>query len=31
MLQLVNIFRARVADVADGTITLAVSGDPGKV
>eukprot|EP00803_Ostreobium_quekettii_P011580 evm.model.scf_875.5 EVM.evm.TU.scf_875.5 scf_875:49569-55537(+) len=30
VLQLVNIFRARVIDVSDRTLTIAVSGDPGK-
>ena len=31
VLQLVSIFRARVLDVSDRSITVAVSGDPGKV
>lgn len=31
VLQLAEIFRARVADVSDETLTLVVSGDPGKV
>ncbi|MEW5316310.1 MAG: hypothetical protein WDW38_007689 [Sanguina aurantia] len=31
LLQLIQIFRARVADVSDTTVTLAVSGDPGKL
>lgn len=30
VLQLAEIFRARVVDVSDGTVTLVVSGDPGK-
>lgn len=31
VLQLAEIFRARVVDVSDSAITLCVSGDPGKV
>jgi hypothetical protein len=31
VLQLAQIFRARVVDVAERTLTLCVSGDPGKV
>jgi acetolactate synthase-1/3 small subunit len=31
VLQLAEIFRGRVVDVADRSITLCVSGDPGKV
>lgn len=31
VLQLAEIFRARVVDVSDRAITLCVSGDPGKV
>ena len=31
VLQLAEIFRARVVDVSEGAITLVVSGDPGKV
>lgn len=31
VLQLSQIFRARVVDVSDRTLTLCVSGDPGKV
>lgn len=31
VLQLAEIFRARVVDVADQALTLCVSGDPGKV
>jgi hypothetical protein len=31
VLQLSEIFRARVVDVSEGAITLCVSGDPGKV
>jgi hypothetical protein len=31
VLQLAQIFRAKVNDVSDNTLTLCVSGDPGKV
>ncbi len=31
VLQLAEIFRARVVDVSDNAITLCLSGDPGKV
>ena len=31
VMQLVDIFRARVVDVSEKTITLAVTGDAGKV
>jgi acetolactate synthase small subunit len=31
VLQIAQIFRARVNDVSDNTLTLCVSGDPGKV
>lgn len=31
VLQLAQIFRARVVDVSDRSLTLCVSGDPGKV
>jgi hypothetical protein len=31
VLQLAQIFRARVVDVSDRALTLVVSGDPGKV
>jgi acetolactate synthase I/III small subunit len=31
VLQLAEIFRARVVDVSERGITLCVSGDPGKV
>ncbi len=31
VLQLATVFRARVVDVADATLTLSVTGDPGKV
>lgn len=31
VLQLVDIFRSRVVDVSDASMTVAVSGDPGKV
>jgi len=31
VLQLAQIFRARVVDVSDNVLTLCVSGDPGKV
>ncbi len=31
VLQLVDIFRAKVNDVSDTTLTLSVAGDPGKV
>lgn len=30
VMQLVDIFRARVVDVSEKTITLAVTGDAGK-
>lgn len=28
---LVRIFRGRIVDVGEGTYTIAVTGDPGKV
>lgn len=31
VLQLAQVFRARIVDVSDTTISLVVSGDPGKV
>lgn len=31
VLQLANIFRSRVIDISDPSLTVAVSGDPGKV
>lgn len=31
VLQLVDIFRSRVVDVSDASLTVVVSGDPGKV
>lgn len=31
ILELASIFRARIVDVADSTISLAATGDPGKV
>src|SRR5687767_7273054 len=31
VLQLAQIFRARVTDVSEATLTLCVTGDPGKV
>ena len=30
-MQLVDVFRARVVDVSEKTLTLAVTGDAGKV
>lgn len=31
VLELAQIFRARVVDVSDNTLSLSVTGDPGKV
>ena len=31
VMQLIDIFRARVVDVSDRSLTIAVSGDAGKV
>ena len=31
VMQLVDVFRARVVDVSEKTLTLAVTGDAGKV
>lgn len=31
VLQLAQVFRARIVDVSDETVTLVVSGDPGKL
>ncbi len=31
VMQLIDIFRARVVDVSDRSLTIAVTGDAGKV